>query len=207
MTNRETLIALGTVLFIFAWIGFRRGLRAELGTLLLILGSRMLIERRGDWLIALINSLYRGLLFFLKGGLTSDEPGRVFAAVRSARPLISREIAPTLQLVLFVLSILAAYTVLNRLRLFQGASSLLGALLGAINGYLIIVFFLPLLPRDLPEPLEFLSEILPIAGRPEIQAAMRPLRALIDDYQSFVMVGVIGLLLFLVVRTIQPQGR
>ncbi len=205
MNGSETTIGLGAILFVFAWIGFHRGVRAELGTLALILGSRLLIERKGDWLVFVLNNLYRAILFVLKGGLTTEDPSPIFASLRQVRPLISREATPTFLLVLFVLIIIVAYTLLGRLRLFRGASSLLGALLGMINGYLVTFFFLPLLPEDLPEPLAFVTKTLPLGGNAEIQTATQPLRTLIQDHGSYVALGVVGLILLFVVRTIQPE--
>jgi len=188
VNDTEKLIVLGALLLIFGWIGFKRGVRAELGTLALILGTQILMDRKGDLLVDWINKLYRAFLFAFKGGLGADDPGAVFAAVRKAPPLISQDFQPHFSVAVTVAAVVLAYIVIGRLRPFVGKASFLGGLLGLINGYLVIHLFLSRLPI-VPDPLNVLTGRTPIASSAQVRAATTPVRW------------------FLVVRSIQPEKR
>ncbi|NOZ28768.1 MAG: hypothetical protein GXP39_12050 [Chloroflexi bacterium] len=204
MSNTGATIALGAILLVFGWIGFKRGLRAEISTLMLIISSRVLISRWGDQIVWWTNNLYRGALFVLKGGLSAQDPGQVFVAIRQAPPLISADFKPTYLVGLSVLAIILAYAI-SRLPLFRTGSSLLGALVGMINGYVVVQFFLRLLPRELPEPLALVAGRSSVTGGDQIRAATAPIRGLVGEYGSYLALAVIGGILFLVVNSIRPE--
>jgi len=201
VNSTEALIALGAILLIFGYLGFRHGSRAELTTLALILGLRWLLERRGDELVLWINRLYQAFLFLRRGGLTAEDPSRVFATVRSAQPLISADFKPTFLVGLTVLVVIAAYAIG---RLLRAGSSLIGMLLGLVNGYIIIQFFVSLLPRRLPEPLSILMGRPSPAGDEEIRAMTAPVRHLLSEYDTYVVLAIVGVILIWVVGSIQP---
>jgi len=202
VNGTEALIALGAILLVFGYLGFRHGSRAELTTLALILGSRWLLERRGDELVLWINRLYQGVLFLRHGGLTAQDPGQVFATIRSAQPLISADFKPAFLVGLTVLLIIMAYAIG---RLLRAGSSLLGMLLGLLNGYIILQYFVSLLPHRLPEPLALLTGRPAPTGDREIQAVTTSVRQLLGEYDTYVVLVIVGVILIWVVGSIQPS--
>ncbi len=206
MSRLETLITLLGFLVLFGWIGRRRGTRAELITLGVILGSRMAAELWGDRVIALTNRLYKFALFLLQGGATAENPGEVWTRVSQAPPLISAELRSTFLLTLLVTLVVATY-LLSYIKLFRGKSSWWSVLLGMVNGYLLNTFFLPILPKGLPGPLAALGAATPAEREVQIGAASEPLRAFLSQYRSVLGLGVIGLILYLIVRSIEPEKK
>lgn len=206
MSRLETLITLIGFLVLFGWIGHRRGTRAELITLGVILGSRMAAELWGDRVVALVNRLHRFAVFVARGGVTAESPGEVWTRVSQAPPLISAERSSTFLLALLVLLVVTTY-LLSYIKLFRGKSSWRSVLLGMVNGYLLNAFFLPILPKGLPGPLAALSTAAPPERGVQIGVASEPLRAFLSQYRSVLWLGVIGLILYLIVRSIEPEKK
>lgn len=206
MSRLETLVTLLGFLVLFGWIGRRRGTRAELITLGVILGSRMAAELWGDRVIALMNRLYKFALFVLQGGVTAENPGEVWTRVSQAPPLISAELRSTFLLTLLVMLVVATY-LLSYIKLFRGKSSWWSILLGMVNGYLLNAFFLPILPKGLPGPLAALGAAAPSEREVQIGVASEPLRAFLSQYRSVLGLGVLGLILYLIVRSIEPEKK
>jgi len=206
MSRFETLVALIGFLVLFGWIGRRRGTRAELITLGVILGSRMAVELWGDRVISITNRLCRFALFLLRGGVTADNPGEIWAKISQAPPLISADLKSTFLLTLLVILVVATY-LLSYIKLFRGKSSWWSALLGMVNGYLLNAFFLPILPKGLPGPLAVLGTAAPSERGVQIGVASESLRTFLDQYRSILWLGVIGLALYLIVRSIEPEKK
>lgn len=207
MNETQTLIAFLAILLIFGWIGRRRGTRAELSTLAFIVLTQALIRNYGDVLLFVINNLYRAVRFVLAGGLFVEDPTQVFAKVRNVGPLIGPEVAPVFWLVVTLALIWLGYQ-LNRLKWFKGKASLLGGLAGMVNGYTILSILLPKLPRQIPDVLTLLeqpSQRGQIAA--QVRSAARPVTALVDEHSTYVTLAVIGVILYLIVRTIQPEKK
>ncbi|MCS7222502.1 MAG: hypothetical protein RML36_15935 [Anaerolineae bacterium] len=206
MSRLETLVTLIGFLALFGWIGHRRGTRAELITLGVILGSRIAVELWGDRLVAFVNRLHRFALFIVRGGVTAENPGEVWTRVSQAPPLISAELSSTFLLAFLVLLVVATY-LLSYVKLFRGRSSWWSVLVGMFNGYLLNAFFLPILPRGLPGPLAALSAAAPPEREVQIGVASESLRAFLGQYRSVLWLGVIGLILYLIVRSIEPEKK
>jgi len=199
-------IVLGAFLLLFGWLGYRRGSRAELATLVVTIGARLFLEARGPDLVKIINRMAVGFLFLVRGGFTSDNPSAVIASLRERGPLISDQAAPTFLLILFVGAVVLTY-LLGSAKQLKSKSTLWSALLGAANGLVLKTIFLPLLPQATPAPLAPLSALALGGGLSSMDAALQPLRALADRYGSAVALPVVVLVVYLVVRSIQPEKK
>ncbi|MCD6291683.1 MAG: hypothetical protein J7M34_14385, partial [Anaerolineae bacterium] len=86
-----------------------------------------------------------------------------------------------------------------------------GALLGMTNGYILLRIFLPKLPQSLPEPLALLSgrSSATAAGTSQVQVkeALKPLSGLVGGHGSYIILGIVGLIVVWVVSSIQPERR
>ncbi len=141
----QLALAIVVVAF-FAFVGFRRGILRELVAAPAIL----LAPTIGPWLGAVlkpwINRFYRLFLFARFGGLSSDDLSAVMARVRQVPPLINTaEDMVRAGVVCFLLVILAGY-LFGQWKIKgpkDRAQRLLGAAMGAINGYALAQVVLP----------------------------------------------------------------
>jgi len=149
------------------------------------------------------NKLWMLVRFALRGGLATDDPGAVLAAVREMSPLIAtRQGRSRLSLALFGFWVIAMYlfgrwrwrvrpTVFGPLLVYPvpRLHRLIAGTLGAINGYLMARFLIPLL-------------------FPETEAVIKVPRAqltyLLNEKMDMV---VIGLVLVLILLGLQASGR
>lgn len=133
-------------IFVFAYIGYRRGILRELVATPIILIAPKLGPWLGEVLKPWINRFYKLLLFVRYGGLVTDDFSAVMDNIRKVPLLINtKEDAARAGLVFFLLVILCGYLV-GQWKVKgpkDRASRLLGAALGAVNGYVLVQIVLP----------------------------------------------------------------
>lgn len=149
---------------VFILLGFLRGLARELILTFFIIIAQVLLNRYFDSLVAWANRLYRMAFFALKGGLASDDPLAIWNSIQAMRPLVeTQQDKVTFTLATLGAALIFGYiigNVFSRGKLAPVGISLLwrpGALLprllgavgGAVNGYLIVNY---VVPRLLTEP-------------------------------------------------------
>ncbi len=134
------------VIVLFAFIGYRRGLLRELVAAPAILVAPFAGPWLGMVLKPWVNRFYKLFLFARFGGLFTDDFGPVMEKVQEVPPLISTEADEvTLGIVLFLLIILCGY-IIGEWRVkgpADGLARVLGAVMGAINGYVLAQVVLP----------------------------------------------------------------
>jgi len=165
--------------------------------------GRALMTWGQSLVVSWANKLYVVVRFALQGGLTADDPGAVFAKVRKLSPLIATDQDKLhFTLALFGFLVFLMYF-LGRLRFrirptFFGPimifriswkRRLLACGLGAINGYLIAHFLIPLL---FPQP------------ETVIKVSSGQLANLLDENLVLVLIGFI---LMLIIFGLQASGR
>ena len=92
-------------------------------------------------------------------------------------------------------------------KMMKAKSSIWSALLGVINGYLLLVLFLPLLPPVLLGPLQSLGQLTLSWDTAQFGVALTPIQDLISQYGSAVTLIIAGVIIYMIVRTIQPAKK
>lgn len=151
-----------TVFVLFGIIGYRRGLVRELVAAPAILLAPVLGPRLGTVLTPWVNRFYKLFMFARFGGLVTDDLSAVMEKVGEVQPLICTEgDVVALGIVLFLLIILCGYLI-GEWRIKEPGDRLtrwLGAVMGAINGYLLVQVVLPRFWKA-----QFAEIIVPTAG-------------------------------------------
>jgi len=151
------------VIGLFAWWGRGHGWRREAHITFFIILATILLTYYDELLIAYTNRFWRFFLFAIRGGLIADDPAALFATIRKLPPLIETPFGRTLFKLIFfsLLSVMGWYVGRRRVKI-QGERAgsigpftfttggklnrrdrLFGALLGAVDGYLVANFVLP----------------------------------------------------------------
>lgn len=134
------------VIVLFGAIGYRRGLLRELVAAPAILVAPLVGPWLGTVLRPWVNRLHKLFLFARFGGLATDDLTAVLGKVKQVQPLIStKEDVLRLGVVLFMTIIACGY-LLGEWRIkgpADRAMRLLGALMGALNGYMLVQIVLP----------------------------------------------------------------
>lgn len=139
-------VLLGVILAVFAYLGFRRGVNRELLLTLGIVLGILLSPRMALILTPWVNRFYRLGRFALSGGLFSDNPAAAWQAASGLDDLVE---SPRDQLILTLVifsSFVLLFFIIGRKRLPLGKTLILrvlGALAGAVNGFLIAYFLSP----------------------------------------------------------------
>ena len=154
------VIVLCSIVFIV--VGFIRGVRAEGWVTVFILIAFFVLRVFGDTLITYANRIYKLLRFALAGGIIAENPVEIWQQFADKPPLIESDAKKllfrmALFLVLYLLGLVAGRIAVKRKLVPVGfqlirqlpdlGERLLGAVLGALNGFLIAFF---VLPRVLP---------------------------------------------------------
>lgn len=137
------LISLLIYLSFFGWLGWRRGFTRELTVAIIALVSWLLLQQRGDVVVAIANLGGAGARFALDGGFTGSSE-EAFAALAAAPELVSADSQQAflyvVWVVIFVLAyLLTGWLVPDKKSEKNGWASVLGIL----NGFFFAMVFLP----------------------------------------------------------------
>jgi len=195
ITNLQSNILFWIIIALFAWQGYQRGIWSELTKLAFIIGGFLLgtPEYLGMMLVKAINGFFLAAQFLIHGGLKAIATGnftptalnKIFAEITKIPPLISRK---NFELALFLVMLFLIGIGYLASKLFKKDKMPgLGMVAGALNGYLLSMIFLPLLPDKAPFAFTDMSP----AG------IVKQLIALLGYLIDQVIAGITGFLIFL----------
>ena len=145
-------LMMGFALAAFALLGWRRGANRELLQVVGITIALLASNRLATSLRPAVNKFYKLGSFALKGGLTSDDPTAAWRKAQALPDLIKTpEQVQLLALVVFLFIIVFFYLWGQQQVSGPGTTALriLGLCTGAVNGFLITYYLLPIV---LPKP-------------------------------------------------------
>jgi len=139
-------------------VGFKRGWRGQLVAFVPIVAAWVLLGARGEALVNLVNTTYKGILFFTS---CSGEADAVVCAESSGVTTValvdpsSPDQTRLLFLTVFVMTVLLAFLLVVRFGKKPPSvlRKLMGAILGVANGFTLSYLVLPLLPYRQQIPL------------------------------------------------------
>ena len=155
----QGVITLALFLAGFAYLGWRRGYRRELVALMgIVLGHRVWTTSLGHRLVIWINQLYVMAKIGIDARFDVRKMMELAAHMGQIKPLVPLEREGDFLFFAFLLLVLLGYgmghakcCVGNLLRRFlETPRSLVGALLGMVNGYLLVLWLFPTLFAVLP---------------------------------------------------------
>lgn len=147
MTNEtQVLIALLLWLFLFSWIGVRRGYAAELWLLAITVISWVLLRERGDILVRLANFAGKFIALVQAGGLTAETEEAV-RIVAEAPDVITEDNRQGFLFLVWALIVLITFILTSWTRLVKPKpnNKFLSFLIGAVNGLVFAALLLPVL--------------------------------------------------------------
>ena len=202
MLGTENLVVLLAILALFGYHGYRRGVQLEAVFTFTIVGARILITHFGNDITRYANNLHWIVQFVLAGGLGASDPGRFLQSVQgTTAPLVSKASQEVFLITFFLVVIGLAYW-LSRL-IWKMAKSWVGGMLGALNGYLLLYYFLPLLGGKAPEAAELARTT---TDRAADLVSSTPVRALTkQDGASALLLLIIGIVVVIAARSVQPS--
>ncbi|MCC7353243.1 MAG: CvpA family protein [Anaerolineae bacterium] len=149
MIGTENLVVLLVILAVFGYRGYQRGVQLEAVLTFTVVGARLLVTRFGGDLSRYVNGLYRGAQFVLAGGLGADDPGPVLQSIQKTQPFITKASQDAFLVIAFLVIVGLVYWLSQFL--WKVVKSWVGGLLGALNGYLLLSYLLPILGGKTPE--------------------------------------------------------
>jgi len=147
MTNEtQVLVALILWLFLFGWIGMRRGYTAELWLLLITVISWILLQEQGDVLVRLANFGGKFIALVQAGGLTAETEEAV-RIVAEAPNVITEDNRQGFLFLVWALIVLITFIATSSTRLVKPKPNnrFLSFLIGAVNGLVFAALLLPVL--------------------------------------------------------------
>ncbi len=155
----QGVITLALFLVAFGALGWRRGYRRELAALLgIFIGYKIWTTPLGDKVVSYVNQFGFMGLVALKAGFDPQKMFELAANPQGISPLISPERKEAFLFFAFLFMVMLGYgagylgccigSLLRRL--LDSPPSLVGFILGAINGYLLIIWLFPTLIMVLP---------------------------------------------------------
>ncbi len=194
-TDIQANILFWIIIAVFAWQGYQRGIWSELTKLAFIIAGFMLgsPEYLGKMLVKAINGFYLAFQFLIHGGLEAIITGHfdaetlatIFKEIADIPKPISKD---NFELALFLVMLFLIGIGYLVSKLFKKDKMPgLGMVVGAINGYLLAMIFLPLLPDKAPFAFTDMSP----AG------IIKQIMALIGYVIDMILKGILGLFHFL----------
>jgi len=144
-------VVLIIILACFALIGLRRGVNRELWTLIGIAVGIWITDRLGPTLHERVNRFYRLGWFALSGGLSSEDPTAAWQKAKELPDLIKGSAAIEMLVFGFFCAIVLVFIVIGQRHAAAPkthALRFLGAIVGAINGFLVASVILPRVITD-----------------------------------------------------------
>lgn len=146
--NLNHYIVMGVFLGLFGVIGFRRGVNRELLSVIGISLGIIFSSGLAPALTPQINRFYKLARFAVSGGLTSGDPAAAWHEAQGYPVLLeSPQDMQVLGVVLFFLTVLLFYAI-GQVRIAPPNSfvlSILGLFTGAINGFLMAYYLVPII--------------------------------------------------------------
>ncbi|MGI5915041.1 MAG: CvpA family protein [Anaerolineae bacterium] len=146
--NVNHYLFLGLILGAFGFIGFRRGAKRELLSLVGIVLGILVAKPLAVMIQPRLNHFYRLARFALSGGLSSPDPMATWTQIRQSPGLVhTAQQQVWLQLAIFG-AIVLIFFFIGQGRISKGGSlvpNTLGLFVGAVNGFLFAYYLLPLL--------------------------------------------------------------
>ncbi len=153
------------IIALFAWQGYQRGLWAELVKFGFIITGYLsgTPEYLGKTLVKLVNNITFAIQFLIHGGAAAIITGnfnattlnKIFTEIKRLPPPIPKENAEMAMFLAMIFLIIIGYLVSTLLK--KDKMPGMGLVVGALNGYILSVIFLPLLPDKPPFTFEDLS--------------------------------------------------
>lgn len=199
LMNLEPLHVILGVAFLFGLIGFFRGASRESWATAVIILVQALIRWQGKTLVKLTNNLYLMVRIAVEGRFDLQKIREALGKVGEIPPLIPEEREMVFLIGVFFLATFLVYVLGNRFIKVRAVPwgplitypgwplliRLVGAALGAINGYLIAYF---LVPQVFPEPETTI--VLPSG----------PMTEVLGENLFNVVIGIIAIIVFLGLR-------
>ncbi len=155
----QGLIILSLFLLAFGYLGWKRGFRRELATLLfIVLGYRLWTTSWGDALVSRVNQSWFMVQIALKAKFDMTKMMELASQTKKVEPLISKDAQNAFLFFVFLALVFLGYAIghlgccLGSLlrKVLGGPPSLIGALLGMLNGYLLVQWLFPTLITVMP---------------------------------------------------------
>jgi hypothetical protein len=151
------IFALATTMAIFSTLGYLKGTKWAVISLLIMFVTFVAVEKFPDQIISTLNGLFLGVMLVLQGGLSDIASGDLDAAAKKLenidKPFQGENEKWALLLVIGT-AVLA--TLVLALIIKKGKPSIAGGILGLLDGYLVAAASFPLLfnikPSLLPVP-------------------------------------------------------
>lgn len=162
------LILLASIMAAFGIIGYLRGTRPMVLSLVIFLMVVVLVEIRSEELITLLNGMYIGVMLVLKSGLNDIASGNLDSAAAKLEDIQRPFVGTTANLGLLLIVLMGVlFSLLIGLLIKKRKPSVIGAILGIVYGYLVAAAILPLLglPAGLL-PIPFLRPFDPTMPEP-----------------------------------------
>ncbi len=183
------------IIALFAWQGYQRGIWSELTKLAFIIAGFLLgmPEYLGKTLVKLVNNITFAIQFLIHGGATAIIIGnfnattlnKIFTEIKRLPPPIPKENAEMAMFLAMVFLILIGYLVSTLLK--KDKMPGMALVIGALNGYLLSIIFLPLLPDEPPFTFKDMS----------VTGVVKQLGELFSYLVELLIKGVAGLLNFM----------
>lgn len=137
----QVLFAIMVYLAFFAWIGWRRGTRAEATVFLVALVSWVLLQERGNIFVRITNLGVKFLALFGSSVVSGDVNE---AQLASTPNFVAAGAEETFLFVLWILILFVTYLFTSRPGFNKGSKkSAWAAIFGAMNGFLFLAVMLP----------------------------------------------------------------
>lgn len=141
-------VVLGAALVLFAYIGFRRGVNRELFSAAGVVLGMLIADGLAPSLVDQVNRGFKLVRFALGGGIGGADPSTAWQAAKGQPDLVrTGEDIQKLSLVVFAFVVTLVYLLSGRVVRAPGSPALrlLGGVAGAINGFLVAYYLVPML--------------------------------------------------------------
>ena len=210
------VIILATTMAIFGVLGYLKGSRWAFFSLLFLFGAFVLVERRPDAIVAILNMMYTGVMLTLGGGLgalASGDFDEVQTLLNEIEPFFTAA-NENLALLLVIFAAVGMGLLLSLI--MKSRASVWGLIWGLVYGYILSAAALPLIISDpaaqLPVPILRPAErSATAAATSQGPTALDQLFSTLSEPQNAQIVGIavgvfIVLLLLLTVRSGVKSG-
>ena len=160
----QGVITLALFLAGFGYLGWRRGSRREFVALLgIILGHRVWTTELGERFVLWVNQWYIMMKIGIEARFDPIKMAELSANIGQIKPLITPERQDAFLFFTFLALVMLGYA-LGQTSFAEAPHSLVGALMGMVNGYLLVLWLFPTLFAVLPSAPPGRSAAARVAG-------------------------------------------